>query len=69
MRKMDAHLLLLCTNQVLNLRFSNLNHLNRFLLSLAHQMCFLAEQIGKRAELDEQGMYLYTPLQNPTVTV
>ena len=47
MRKVDAHLLLL------NLGLSNLNHPIRLLLSLAVQSVSSAEQIGKRAELDE----------------
>jgi hypothetical protein len=43
----------LCTNNVLNLGFSNLNHPTRFLLSLALQSVSSAEQMGKRVELDE----------------
>ena len=59
----------LCTNEVLNLGLSNLNHPTRLLLSLALQRCFLAEQIGKRPQMDEWDMYLYPPIQNITVEV
>ena len=50
----------LCTNEVLNLGLSNLNHPTGLLLSLALQRCFSAEQMGKRAKLDEWGS-IYTP--------
>jgi hypothetical protein len=43
----------LCTNDVLNLGFSNLNHPTRLLLSLALQSVSSTEQLGKRVELDE----------------
>ena len=59
----------LCTNEVLNLGLENLNHPTRLLLSLAHQMVSSAEQMGKRAKLDEQEMYLRTPIQTITVRV
>ena len=59
----------LCTNEVLNLGLSNLNHPTRLLLSLALQSVSSVEQMGKRAELDELEMYLYTPNQNITVRV
>ena len=59
----------LCTDKVLNLRLANLNHPTRLLLSLAHQMVSSAEQMGKRAKLDEWEMYLYSPLQNIPVGV
>ena len=59
----------LCTNKVLNLGLSNLNHPTRLLLSLALQRCFLAKQMGKRPQMDEWDMYLYPPIQNITVEV
>ena len=59
----------LCTNEVLNLGFSNLNHPTRLLHFLALQKCFLAEQMGKRAKLDKWEKYLYSPLQNIPVGV
>ena len=48
-----------CTNEDLNLGFSNLNHLTRLLLSLALSRCFSAEQMGKRPPMDEWSKYLY----------
>ena len=53
-----------CTNEDLNLGFSNLNHLTRLLLSLALSRCFSAEQMGKRPPLDEWSKYLYPLIQN-----
>jgi hypothetical protein len=43
----------LYTNEVLNLGFSNHNLLTRLLHSLAHERCFSAEQMSKRAQMDE----------------
>ena len=54
----------LFTNEVLNLGFSNLNHLTRLLLSLAVQRYFSAEQMGKRPPMDEWTKYLYPLIQN-----
>ena len=59
MRKVDAHLLLSIHNEVLNLGFSNLNHLTRLLLSIALQRCFSAKQMGKRPPMDEWSKYFY----------
>jgi hypothetical protein len=59
MRMVDAHLLLLCTNEGLNPGFSNLNHLTRLLHSLALLRCFFAGQIGKREGMDELEKYKY----------
>ena len=59
----------LCTNEVLNLGLANLNHPTRLLLSLALQKCFSAEQMGKRAKLNEWNKYFYSPLQNIPVGV
>ena len=42
-RKVDAHLLLSCTNEILNLGLSNLNHPTRLLLFLTLKRCFSAE--------------------------
>jgi hypothetical protein len=56
----------LCTNEVFNLGFSNHNLLTRLLHSLALKRCFSAEQISKRAQMDEWEKYLYTPHTNPT---
>ena len=53
MRKVDAPCYSLCTNEVLNLGLSNLNHPTRLLLSLTLQRCFSAEHMGKSAKLDE----------------
>ena len=69
MSKVDTHLLLTCTNEVINLELSNLNHPTRLLLSLALQRCFSTEQIGKRPQMDKWDMYLYPPIQNITVEV
>jgi hypothetical protein len=40
----------------------------RLLHSLVLQRCFSAEQMSKRALKEVEGMYLYTPQTNPTVT-
>ena len=47
----------LCTNEVLNLGLANLNNPTRLLLSLANQMVSLAEQMGKRGEVDVLEVY------------
>jgi hypothetical protein len=52
-------LLLLCTNEGLNLGFSNLNHLTRLLHSLPLSRCFSAGQIGKREGMDKLEKYKY----------
>jgi hypothetical protein len=36
--------------------------------SLALERCFSAEQISKRPLKEVEGMYLYTPQSNPTIT-
>jgi hypothetical protein len=36
--------------------------------SLALERCFSAKQISKRTLIEVEGMYLYTPQLNPTVT-
>jgi hypothetical protein len=36
--------------------------------SLALQRCFLAEQMSKRPLKEVEGIYLYTPQTNPTIT-
>jgi hypothetical protein len=57
----------LCTNELLNLGLSNLNHPTRLLHSLALQRCFLAEKMSKRPPTDEWEKYFYPLIQNITV--
>jgi hypothetical protein len=47
--------------------FNSLSSLG-LLHSLALQRCFSAEQMSKRPLKEVEGMYLYTPQTNPTVT-
>jgi hypothetical protein len=52
----------LCTNEVLNLGFSNHNHLTRLLHSIAHKRCFSAEQMSKRELKWMSRGCIYNPL-------
>ena len=54
----------LCTNEVINLGLSNLNHSTRLLHFLALQRCFSAEQMGKGPLMNEWDKYLYPLIQN-----